>query len=63
MVKPEPQIYRYVLKGLGAAPEDVVFIDDNRANIEAAEALGMRVVLHKEDTDLRQELALLGEPA
>lgn len=35
MVKPEPQIYRYVLKGLGAAPEDVVFIDDNRANIEA----------------------------
>lgn len=63
MVKPEPQIYRYVLKGLGAAPEDVVFIDDSRANIEAAEALGMRVVLHKEDTDLRQELALLGEPA
>ena len=63
MVKPEPQIYRHVLKSLGAAPEDVVFIDDNRANIEAAEALGMRVVLHKEDTDLRQELALLGEPA
>ncbi|WP_277665155.1 HAD family hydrolase [Arthrobacter koreensis] len=63
MVKPEPQIYRYVLKGLGAAPEDVVFIDDSRANIEAAEALGMRVVLHKEDTDLRQELVLLGEPA
>ncbi|MGN0146727.1 MAG: HAD family hydrolase [Arthrobacter koreensis] len=63
MVKPEPQIYRYVLKGLGAAPEDVVFIDDNRANIEAAEALGMRVVLLREDTDLRQELALLGEPA
>ncbi|MGK3709477.1 HAD family hydrolase [Arthrobacter sp. IK3] len=63
MVKPEPQVYRYVLKGLGAAPEDVVFIDDNRANIEAAEALGMRVVLLREDTDLRQELALLGEPA
>ncbi|MFC7860896.1 HAD family hydrolase [Arthrobacter koreensis] len=63
MVKPKPQVYRYVLKGLGAAPEDVVFIDDNRANIEAAEALGMRVVLLREDTDLRQELALLGEPA
>lgn len=63
MVKPEPQIYRHVLKGLGAAPEDVVFIDDSRANIEAAEALGMRVVLLREDTDLRQELALLGEPA
>ncbi|UYB37246.1 HAD family phosphatase [Arthrobacter koreensis] len=63
MVKPEPQVYRHVLKGLGAAPEDVVFIDDNRANIEAAEALGMRVVLLREDTDLRQELALLGEPA
>ncbi|WP_433123766.1 hypothetical protein ACQ7FX_05045 [Arthrobacter koreensis] len=40
-----------------------MFIDDSRANIEAAEALGMRVVLLREDTDLRQELALLGEPA
>ena len=63
MVKPDERIYRHVLDGLGAAPEDVVFIDDNPANIEAAEALGMRAVLHTEDTDLRQELALLADPA
>ena len=62
MVKPDERIYRHVLDGLGAAPEDVVFIDDNPANIEAAKALGMRVVLHTEETDLRQELALLTDP-
>lgn len=63
MVKPDPQIYRHVLNGLGAAAEDVVFIDDNSANIEAARALGMRVVLHTRDTDLKQELAQPADPA
>jgi len=63
MVKPEPEIYRHVLEGLGAAPEDVVFIDDNPANIEAAEALGMRVVLHTAGTDLSRELGPLVDPA
>ena len=63
MAKPDERIYRHVLDGLGAAAEDVVFIDDNPANIRAAEALGMRVVLHTVETDLRQELALLSDPA
>lgn len=63
MVKPDERIYRHVLADLGAAPKDVVFIDDNPANIETAKALGMRVVLHTEETDLRQELALLADPA
>lgn len=63
MVKPDSRIYKHVLADLGAAPKDVVFIDDNPANIETAKALGMRVVLHTEETDLRQELALLADPA
>lgn len=63
MVKPDPRIYQHVLSELGAAAADVVFIDDNRANIEAAGALGIRTVLHTEDTDLRRELALLADPA
>ncbi|MBD7995866.1 HAD family phosphatase [Arthrobacter sp. Sa2CUA1] len=63
MAKPDPRIFKHVLADLQAAPENVVFIDDNPANIQAAEALGIRVVLHTEDTDLRQELDLLADPA
>ena len=63
MAKPDPRIFKHVLADLHVAPEDVVFIDDSPANIQAAEALGIRVVLHTEDTDLRQELALLADPA
>lgn len=61
MVKPGSRIYKHVLADLGAAPEDVVFIDDNAANIDAAQALGIQAVRHTEDTDLRQELSLSAE--
>lgn len=61
MVKPDSRIYKHVLADLGAAPKDVVFIDDNAANIDAAQALGIQAVRHTEDTDLRQELSLPSE--
>ena len=40
-VKPEPQIYRILLERYGLQPDETLFIDDRRANIEAAEALGI----------------------
>lgn len=44
-VKPEPAAYQAVLNALGAAPEDIVFVDDRPANVAAAAALGMRAEL------------------
>jgi putative hydrolase of the HAD superfamily len=41
IAKPDPAIYRYVLDKLGTRPEETVFIDDRRINIDAALALGM----------------------
>ncbi len=40
-VKPEPQIYRILLERYGLQPDETLFIDDRRANIEAAEAMGI----------------------
>ncbi len=40
-VKPEPQIYRILLERYGLRPDETLFIDDRRANIEAAEAMGI----------------------
>ncbi len=41
LVKPDPAIYHLTLERMGnPAPEDVIFIDDSRANVDAAAALG-----------------------
>lgn len=39
--KPDPEIFRRALAGLGAAPEEAVFVDDVVANVEAAREVGM----------------------
>jgi len=44
--KPEPEIYRKVLTGLGLPAEQTVLVDDGAPNLEVAEQLGMRTVLH-----------------
>ena len=40
VMKPDPEIYRRLLARYNLRPESAFFIDDNRANIEAAAALG-----------------------
>ena len=42
--KPGRQIYEDACKALGVSATEAVFVDDIRANIRAAEALGMRTV-------------------
>ncbi|WP_258073585.1 HAD family phosphatase [Arthrobacter sp. 08Y14] len=61
MIKPDRRIFAHVLDKLGAAPADVVFIDDNVRNIEAARELGLYTVHFAPGTDLRQALARFRE--
>ncbi len=56
MVKPDRTIFEHVLQELGAPAEDVTFVDDRPANVEAAAALGIRGVLFTGVDDLRAEL-------
>lgn len=44
MRKPEPRIYDHVLATLAVAPEDVLFLDDNRENLAGAAARGLRTL-------------------
>lgn len=48
MRKPEPRIFQHALRLVELPPEQCVFIDDIEANIEAARALGI-VGLHHRD--------------
>lgn len=40
-VKPDREAFLHVLEALGAAPEEVLFLDDNAINVEGARAVGL----------------------
>ncbi len=42
LAKPDAAAFEHVLNALSVAPSDVIFFDDNHANIEAAKGLGMQ---------------------
>jgi len=44
-IKPEPEIYKIAQQRAGCPAEEILFIDDSRANLMAAEPLGWNVML------------------
>ena len=62
MAKPRAEIFLLAADRLGLPPEACVFVDDWDKNVEAAQEVGMRAVLHRVDRgdDLRAQLAALG---
>lgn len=56
--KPGEAFFRLILERAGVAPEEAVFIDDNPANVAAAEALGIHAILFTDCATLRKELNL-----
>jgi putative hydrolase of the HAD superfamily len=60
MAKPDPAIYRHVLKELGTAPEETLFLDDKLLNIEAAQALGIQAIQFSTVKKLREDLVAAG---
>jgi epoxide hydrolase-like predicted phosphatase len=59
MRKPEERIFRHAAGLLELPPEQCVFIDDLEANIDAAAALGMTGVHHREPPSTAARLAAL----
>ncbi|MER7011836.1 HAD family phosphatase [Saccharopolyspora sp. NPDC000359] len=57
--KPDPRIYHLVLDRLDLPAAQVVLVDDGAPNVEAAERLGMRAVLHTGAAETRARLAQL----
>ena len=60
MMKPEPDIYRYLLVSFDLKPAECSFIDDSPANVAAAEALGIRGMVFTDAASCRQQLGELG---
>ena len=60
MAKPDPDIYRHVLKELGTRPEETLFLDDRPVNVEAANALGFKGLTFTNVDQLRTDLIAQG---
>jgi putative hydrolase of the HAD superfamily len=58
--KPDPVIFRQLLRRLGRRAEQVAFIDDLPRNVDAAAALGIHAILFIDEPCCRAELARLG---
>ena len=59
--KPEPAIYEQVLRSTGSRPNETIFFDDRKDNVEAARTLGIeafRVTLPAEIQTVIEALAL-----
>jgi len=60
IAKPDPRIFALAAARFGHAPEEMLFVDDNCANIEAAAALGWQVHHFADAAGLRRDLAARG---
>lgn len=62
MVKPDPRIFDVLTRWTGRPAHRTVYIDDSRANFEAASRLGFRALHFTTPARLRDDLVTLGLP-
>jgi 2-haloacid dehalogenase len=60
LLKPDPRIYRRFCETHAVDPSAAIYIDDLKANVEGAVALGMHGVHFTDPTALRRELVGVG---
>lgn len=55
--KPDPKAYEFVLAKIGLRADQVVFFDNKKANVDAAEKLRIKAVMFESPDDIRSLLA------
>lgn len=64
VIKPDPEIYKRLLERYGLKPEECVFFDDTKANIDEANALGIHGILftskEQAEEDLKKVISAAG---
>ena len=60
LAKPDPAIFELAAGRFGHAPEAMLFVDDNRANVDAAQSLGWQVHHFADAEALEGDLAARG---
>lgn len=58
--KPDPKIYKIVLKKLNLPADECLFIDDKLKNVKAARKLGMKGIRFQTPAKLKKDLSKIG---
>ncbi len=59
LAKPDPAIYKFVLKKIEFSPKECIFIDDREDNLESAERIGINTILYENTDKLKEDLKQL----
>ena len=59
LIKPDPEIYKLLLSRYSLQPADCIFIDDNPANVAAAQTIGIHAIRFTSCSNLRTQLLQL----
>jgi putative hydrolase of the HAD superfamily len=62
MIKPDPAIYEFTLRGVGSSATESLFVDDREPNIRAARQLGLHGIQFSSVAQFKKDLAVLGFP-
>ncbi|MFA6386761.1 MAG: HAD family phosphatase [Candidatus Paceibacterota bacterium] len=60
MIKPNPDIYLYTLNKIGSKPEESLFIDDSKTNIDGARDVGINGYLYTDSNLFTEYIKSLG---
>lgn len=60
VAKPDRRIFEILFERVGRPPEELLFVDDSLANVQASEALGMPAIRYTPDLDLEAALQARG---
>lgn len=60
MVKPDRNIFEYILDKMDAVAQETIFIDDSPLNVEGAKAVGINAIRFESPEQLRKDLATFG---
>ncbi|MEW6673920.1 MAG: HAD family phosphatase [Thermodesulfobacteriota bacterium] len=55
-IKPEPEIYEYLIDKYEIIPGNAVFLDDIKVNIDAAQGLGLNTIFVQSPSQCRKDL-------
>lgn len=58
--KPNPEIYRYILRKAQVSPNEAVFIDDKLSALKPAQEMGITTILFETPEKLREKLVEIG---
>jgi HAD superfamily hydrolase (TIGR01509 family) len=59
-IKPDAEAFLHVSETLGCAPREVLFLDDNQLNVDAARGVGMQAMVAKGRADAERVLVSAG---